>query len=409
MNRTMELEKLRNEVSAAVGGRRVSDAEVETFQERMDYIIDETAGDHRAETADNDRKGLIEELAQSIRVHRVNFVAADERHAAAFAGAARSRRPRRSHESAAMVRLSQEELRKAREFTRRIGLLVGADPSVASLRKRLFAGRRVSLAGAQQLMRSPAPGYCTPDFFTHYGIPLVGHTSEFVKLGNGVPRGIEEGNDLAIRWGGKRRVVEVTGGSIRIAWSEDEPILAVRLEGRVHKARCIGLTVFREIRDVAVKLVESFPWDEEDAAAFLVTGTPPPIHPLRVEFQKWQVKAGFENVFLSLRVQPWVSVETVSRTIRHLRRRLVTPTGRPPSQRAREVVEFVNSRTEPDGKRPAWPALQDSWNKTHPKMKFHAWRSMRMAYSRAKDYLPAASLMRPGYFERLRANGGVQE
>ncbi len=147
--------------------------------------------------------------------------------------------------------------------------------------------------------------------------------------------------------------------------------------------------------DVSCRLAETYPWTENQAAWFLLTGKPQEIQPLAG--RSIESKAGSHiQGFILIKAQPWVSPETArnaylrlqKRTLGRSKRRVgdrnlalfrfvieqvervhvLTPVER--DERAKQVGQRSQTITEVVG--PTWQQLMDRWNERYPEG--HGWR-----------------------------------
>lgn len=129
------------------------------------------------------------------------------------------------------------------------------------------------------------------------------------------------------------------------------------------------------LEDVGRWLITLYPWPLRDAAWFVLTGEPPEIESLKVQYDR-------ARGTYSLTFAPWISEKTIRLAYRSVQPR----DNRPLSKKGLSAFRFVNEHTEP-GQTPKWAELTRLWNEQHPEDKFTDRSALRQAYERAKERL----------------------
>ncbi len=142
-----------------------------------------------------------------------------------------------------------------------------------------------------------------------------------------------------------------------------------------------------ELRKLASTLVQSYPWQPPQAAAFVLEGLRPLATPFALHFpQSWH-ETRPRRAKVVLEVDLWMPAAAVLRAYRDLQRKVLPGHNRPVSRRSIDLVNFVLRN------RPAtWPELLKSWNKEHPSVAYSDYRHLRYAFQRAQQ-----SLLSPAY------------
>jgi hypothetical protein len=162
-----------------------------------------------------------------------------------------------------------------------------------------------------------------------------------------------------------------------------------RRKFRVWHSSVLGI-----LSELSKTFAELYPWREEDAAWFVLTGEPPMTSPLAWK-REWQEYT--DQYSITLTVEPWVSVETVTQLYSKLRRYSLKRNTRRVSERNLAMFRFVIAELEApsqdeskplfgEKKRwrggmvgrgyfesrlwelegPSWRTLLKRWNQAHP-------------------------------------------
>jgi hypothetical protein len=133
--------------------------------------------------------------------------------------------------------------------------------------------------------------------------------------------------------------------------------------------------------DVAAYLAELYPWNEEAAARFVLTGEVPVVEPLRL---MWDPNK--DSYMLELR--PWTSKVAFGQAYRVIHReRGNKRSNRPVESGTLTVLEFVNEHTDEEGNRPTWEELRNLWNARGLGRHYGDYRTFSKAYRRAYEKL----------------------
>jgi hypothetical protein len=132
----------------------------------------------------------------------------------------------------------------------------------------------------------------------------------------------------------------------------------------------------RSLGDLSRWLTTRYPWEQKDAAWFVLTNEPPDV--ISLAFSRDPTRHTF-----TLSFAPWVSEDTIIRSYRSAYK----GDAKLPTQKSLAVLRFVNERTL-TGERPKWTSLTRLWNEQHPEMTYNP-RSggFRKSYEDAKRFM----------------------
>ncbi len=144
---------------------------------------------------------------------------------------------------------------------------------------------------------------------------------------------------------------------------------------------------------------------QQVAALFILTGNPPSIRPISVEGDTSRRFGtySFHKGTITMKIQPWVSPDSVLRTYRKLQQHEFGHSYRPtPSSRQLELFRFItqeltitrNSNPTWDDivERPKWRELFERWNRSHPDDQYTQLSILERDYARAEK-----SILLPPY------------
>jgi len=142
-----------------------------------------------------------------------------------------------------------------------------------------------------------------------------------------------------------------------------------------------------DLRRLAERLSQSYPWEPAQAAAFVLEGLIPLATPFMLRLpQAWHEDRP-RRARLVMEVDLWMPAAAVLRAYRRVQREVLPGHNRPVSSRSVALVNFVMKH------RPAtWPRLLERWNTEHPGSEYSNYRSFRYAFDRA-----SRSLLHPTY------------
>jgi len=150
----------------------------------------------------------------------------------------------------------------------------------------------------------------------------------------------------------------------------DIAVLSVGVPGGVCRVETEPCGQLDDLRLLAERLAKAYRWDRAQAAAFVLTGWPPP--PSVVQFTAEPYRNAGPTVTIEAHAEADPAV--VLRAFREARAQLVGPRVRPPSERASRLALFCAERP---GK--GWPSLFRAWQRTHAEETYADLRTFRRA------------------------------
>jgi hypothetical protein len=136
-------------------------------------------------------------------------------------------------------------------------------------------------------------------------------------------------------------------------------------------------SIFAEIQAVASGLARHYLWSEGSASWFVMTGSPPPVHAIGFrQLGGWN--DDHSHFVFELRVEPWVTANSVKQAFQQLQRDAYGHQGQPRRPRAIDLLEFVEDYREQkigktwrqmreEGVDFPWTAAAQLWNETYIK------------------------------------------
>lgn len=275
--------------------------------------------------------------------------------------------------------------------------LAEADRAVRSFRTKVLGGTAISADEAGQLITSPAAALMRAEYFSRENVPIVGHTAEL---------------DVSERSNPFARPYRIRG-SLRIQWPTGQAALPVHNMGPAPpepmevwngiELTLIApwpLSVLGELRKVASKLTEHFPWQIRDAAWFVLTNEPPWVPPLTA------TGSGPNSVTnhgtITIKAAHWVPEEAVSELYLWLKAKMKPAPTTSPRRLAlfRFVVERSSGVDRWESSKPGeakdvhvrgldtptWRSLQTQWNEQYPlghKWHYRDHRNLRRDFAEA--------------------------
>lgn len=291
--------------------------------------------------------------------------------------------PRTRTPKADTALLSEAELERARVYSRHLARLAERDHDVQRIRSEFFGGAPLSEEATTRLLNSVAARYFPHEFFKKRGIPLLEHEASLCDLPT--PEGeqlgpLETSQVMRISWGNGSPLEEPAGRGLEWRIMQEGTVLAVHPRGRSVMPGC----VLDEIREVGLRMVRYYLWDETDAQRFILTGQVPQIPAIGL-VPLHASSAHHAHCPIVLRVQPWVRPSAVNAVYRRLQAGMYGSKRRPISRRNLALFEFV-FENPPQGRR-TWDDLRRMWNKKHRRWAFKNYRAMRQEFYRYRDHI----------------------
>jgi len=291
-----------------------------------------------------------------------------------------------THSAAGLSGSSSVGIRIA-AFSEYLAKIIATDQGVIRFRERFLGDPENTLAfeQAQKFVDSPAARFLPHSFFKQKGIPFTEHEA--------VLETYEE-----VREDGRRYhrakvsidppgIIETTHSDngreevIRSLWwpQDDDSEIAQRV--RVWRG-----SVLSELQRLAGQLARKHPWQEDQAALFILTGTTPLASTLRggIRFSDGTgvLAHKYEYKIITLEVRDWVPAEEVAQAYRKLQREVYGGRNyRAPADRNVEVFRFVLEQSEvrivnreeylAKLTLPKWKEMRQAWNELYPRG--HRW------------------------------------
>jgi hypothetical protein len=105
-------------------------------------------------------------------------------------------------------------------------------------------------------------------------------------------------------------------------------------------------------------LTTRYPWEQKDAAWFVLTNEPPDI--LSLAFSWYPTRHTFTLTFA-----PWISEDTILKAYRSVYK----GDAKLSTEKSLAVLRFVDEHTA-SGEKPQWASLTRLWNEQHPEMTY---------------------------------------
>ena len=300
---------------------------------------------------------------------------------------------RTSSEESAEVRtvlqLKDEELERSWAFSEYVSKIAHTDDNVRRYRNRYLDGNTIQPARALALLGSPAAAIWPSLGFHVSGFSLLDHEHHVVEKGrddkgdyslveaydtaSGVRKSFADRRPLeAGTWSIPEQPRDAMSNSEEAREIKNWKLLSFPDEERGINRVCVATgSVLGNLRERVHKLIRHYPWWESEAAWFILTGLTPWVAPV-----SWQGRGNgptgrFERQFVTIKVEPWVSEETVRRTYREAQVRMLHGDNRPVKNKQLDLFRFVSSKTDPStlyGRERARVAkeLVPEWNQVHP-------------------------------------------
>jgi hypothetical protein len=268
---------------------------------------------------------------------------------------------------------------------------------------------------ARELLTSPVAAHWGDLPFRKFGVPIAGHTYRVtqgehgkrgtyslveVLLPGGRVSAIEDSRPLqAGPW-----IVPVgpenAKSNSRLKRELDAPAGPLKIlafpgqDGYTHRVLALRTSVLGRLHEEVGHLVRKYPWEEQDATWFVLTGETPAVVPLSGQFRGfgndiWE--DSFSYGFITLKVEPWVPAQEVGRFYLELQRKLRgVRRARGLEEKSLRLLQFVNERENVASlsrkeRRRLAPGLVAAWDKENAEDAYegNTWKFWR-DYHRAR-------------------------
>jgi hypothetical protein len=160
-------------------------------------------------------------------------------------------------------------------------------------------------------------------------------------------------------------------------------------------------------------LSERYPWSEDEAARFVLTGEPPEVAPLfgHIRLSGSEESSLFSYGTITLTVEPWVSADSVKRFYREMQSKVLARKPHKRRPRSLAIFRFVVEQCKWGREReligkPTWPKLLELWNERYPEgHEWHykgVWQNFQRDFGRVASVVPFPITYEA--FERLRSS-----
>ena len=186
---------------------------------------------------------------------------------------------------------------------------------------------------------------------------------------------------------------EARGSAVGLPQPSSFPILKYQNRHISHDLHVWPDSPLDRLRKLAESLAQSYPWEPEQAAAFVLEGLIPHATPFMLHLpQQWH-DGRPRRARLVMKVDLWMPAAEVLRAYREVQRKVLPGHNRPISLGSIELVNFVMGvRTDATDGPVSWVSLFERWNTEHPGRGYANYRSFRSAATRA-----SRSLLYPAY------------
>jgi hypothetical protein len=173
-------------------------------------------------------------------------------------------------------------------------------------------------------------------------------------------------------------------------------------DGLTHRVLVERQSVLGNLHDIVSRLIQHYPWEEQDAVWFVLTGETPPVAPLTWQarwFGSGMWEDSFSYGFVTLKIEPWVDPKLVWKVYSDIQRGLRNGRrNRRLGSKSLELLQFVNERVNVANlsraeRREEAPRLVAAWDRANPDDSYDGnTREFWKAYHRARQ-----AVMSPSY------------
>ena len=288
------------------------------------------------------------------------------------------------------AQLKDYEIERSEIFSEYLAKIAATNTHVRRFRAQILDDQLLSPEQARALLLSPAAAHWHRDDFDRLEVRLLDHTCKVKNIGRDekgpyslvevstrsseAARLIKDRRSLQTgRWEVPTTPEDATSNRKAVREVKGWKVLPLPGEnGYTDRTLVHPVSVLGYLHKQVSRLVKRYPWEESEAVWFVLTGEPPWVAPMT-----WQTRAfGFDyNLasygFITLKIEPWVSAETVLQSYRHIQRGLLGGDNRP-LRKNLKLLRFVIERTNPASLSPKERAriggeLVAGWDQENPR------------------------------------------
>ncbi len=275
--------------------------------------------------------------------------------------------------------LSPGERARATGFSRAIARRARRRPELERIRIDLFGGRRFTNGEMTNVLSQVGLRHFDFAWFKRNRIPVFDHQSHYVNpMTHAKQLFLKPNSHIVLAWATGRRTINLSKTHAKFSDCTAKarlPVGSVRIKPD---------SVIGDIQKAAGIFTYGYDWEEPDAIAFIMTGDSPRTDAISVK-EPWSlsgIKYDHLHFTITLRIEPWVSANSVKRAYQRCRRTFTEKQGPPLSETSLALFDFVEERlleefgctyteiraTEKDTKQKfpiPWGKLADRWNREH--------------------------------------------
>jgi hypothetical protein len=263
--------------------------------------------------------------------------------------------------------LEDTELERSWAYSEYVSRIANLESDVRRFRSRYLGGQTISPRRAHALLTSPATAIWPSLEFEVARFSVLDHSHRVVEEGQDdsgryllvEARDPASGNTKRFK---DRRPIQAGAWSVQErahdALSNSQDAREVRgwkllsfpdEEDGTHRVCVKAGSILGELRNLSDKLARGYPWWESETVWFVLTGATPWAAPVTLQAQGLGHDDLFERQFVTIKVEPWISEETMGRTYREAQIRLLQGDNRRIKQKQIRLFRFVSARTDPYG------------------------------------------------------------
>lgn len=290
-------------------------------------------------------------------------------------------RPPRSRQEMELDHLSDYESGRARSLSEYLAKRAATEGPVRGFRAAVLGGRLLTAQQAGAFLASPATHVLPRTWFVEQEVSVAEHTGTLVEYTRRRP---DDAVEKEVYVHQAVVFVDPPGLSARAEYAGPPP--KIDYEGPLVMHGGLGViaqtiwpsSVLGEVHGLAHKLAQGYPWHEEDALWFVLTGEMPIVSPIKMEqtftdhFVDVVTEAAEGDVLshtygtITLTVEPWMPATTVLRIYRAFQRQMLGGDNRELKDKSLTLLRFVIGHMDEQGRLPTWRILLKEWNMAYP-------------------------------------------